>query len=81
MLDEILGEDKSKFSNAFFKKEDDALEYIELLRKKYKFDVLEVKPDDFDAFFWDISLFKLINIKPTKAIEKKKTLCLYLADI
>lgn len=81
MLDEILGEDKSKFSNAFFKKEDDALEYIELLRKKYKFDVLEVKPDDFDTFFWDISLFKLINIKPTKAIEKKKTLCLYLADI
>ena len=81
MLDEILGEDIGRFSNAFFKNEKDALEYIELLRKKYKIDVLELSSDDYEGFYWDVSFFKSINIKPTKAIEKKKSLCLYLADI
>ncbi len=61
------------------KSEKDALEYIELLKKKY--DIITMQPRAEYDFFRDVAFFKVINIKLTKAIEKNKTFHIYLKDL
>ena len=80
LLDEIFGKGQTKFSLANFKHESDANEYINLLKKKYNIVSLEQNLGDYE-FFWDLSFFKVININPSKAVEKKKSIYLYLTDI
>ncbi len=78
LFTEMLGDGKYKFSTSSFKNESEAWEYIDLLKMKYNITTEE--------FYWgerfngNPDWFKVINIIPTKVIEKRKTICLYLAD-
>ena len=54
--------------------QNDALEYIELLRKKYK---ILVKEKISESELINPMLFKIISINPVKAIEKKKDMYLF----
>lgn len=79
LFDEKFGDGKYKFSSTAFKKEADALEYIDLLKKKYNIAALEFKVNR-EEIYDSSSMFKIINIVPTRAVEKRKTICLYLLD-
>lgn len=76
LFDEVVGSGVYKASVAQMKHEKDALEYIEILREKYKFAVFDFSSDD--EFYLNSQLFKLIHIKPTSVVEKEKVLGLFL---
>lgn len=79
LFDEKFGDGKYKFSSTAFKKETDALEYIDLLKAKYNIAASELKINK-DEIYDKSSLFKIINVVPTRAVEKRKTICLYLLE-
>lgn len=68
----MIGENKYKFTYLDLKREEEAKEYIDILKKKYNILVMEY--DEEDNFYFDENLFKIISITPTKRIEKKKIL-------
>lgn len=70
LLDEMIGENKYKFTYLDLKREEEAKEYIDILKKKYNILVMEY--DEEDDFYFDENLFKIISITPTKRIENKK---------
>ena len=74
LFDEKFGDGKYKFSSTAFKKEADALEYIDLLKKKYNIAALEFEVNR-EEIYDKSSLFKIINVVPTRAVEKRKTIC------
>lgn len=73
-FDKIMGKDFLRTSYAEMKYEKDVLEYVELLREKYKIGVTE-KVDN--SCLLSPTLFKHIKINPVKAIEKEKDLYLF----
>ncbi|MEG0408546.1 MAG: recombinase family protein [Bacilli bacterium] len=78
MIDDILGNGVNKVSIAEMKHEKDALEYIELLRKQYKFAVFDFyKLEDYCL---NPFLFKIIKVNPKCVAEKKKVLGLFLLE-
>lgn len=79
IFDEKFGDGKHKFSSTSFKKEEDATEYIDLLKKKYNINAIE-SPQVPKEMYNSSALLKIINIVPTRAVEKRKMICLYLAD-
>ena len=78
MIDKIIGNGVYKASISTMKHEKDALEYIEILKKKHKLSVCALS-EDYD-YFLDEMLFKVIKVKPKSAIEKEKTIYLYLDE-
>ena len=80
MLDNVMIAGEKSFSISNFKKESDALEYIDLLRNKYDILVDEHDLNDYTGFYFEPSFFKQINIMPSKAIEKSKSFFLYLKE-
>lgn len=78
MIDKIIGNGVYKASISTMKHEKDALEYIETLKKKHKLSVYALS-EDYD-YFLDEMLFKVIKVKPKSAIEKEKTIYLYLDE-
>ncbi len=72
--DRIYGKGLNKFTGVEMKYQNDALEYIELLRKKYK---ILVKEKINEQELISPMLFKIISINPVKAIEKKKDMYLF----
>lgn len=78
IIDEYFGKGVYKITTSEMKNEKDALEYIEILKKKYNFSVIEWG-DDEDWFLID-NLFKIIKVKPTSLAKKKKTFGLYLEN-
>ena len=78
MIDKIIGNGVYKASISTMKHEKDALEYIETLKKKHKLSVYALS-EDYD-YFLDDMLFKVIKVKPKSAIEKEKTIYLYLDE-
>ena len=79
LFDEKFGDGKYKFSSTAFKKETDALEYIDLLKTRYNIAASECKINN-NEIYDSSSLFKIINVVPTRAVEKRKTICLYLIE-
>lgn len=73
-IDRIIGKEFSRTSFTEMKYEKDALEYIELLKRKFKIGVTE-KIDN--SCLLSPTLFKHIKINPVKAIEKEKDLYLF----
>ena len=80
MLDNVMIAGEKSFSISNFKKESDALEYIDLLKNKYDILVDEHDLNDYTGFYFEPSFFKQINIMPSKAIEKSKSFFLYLKE-
>lgn len=78
MIDKIIGTGVYKASISTMKHEKDALEYIELLKKKHKIMVYTLS-EDYD-YYLDVLLFKIIKVKPKSVIEKEKTIYLYLTE-
>ena len=78
MVDKIIGTGVYKASISTMKHEKDALEYIELLKKKHKIMVYTLS-EDYD-YYLDVLLFKIIKVKPKSVIEKGKTIYLYLTE-
>lgn len=78
MVDKIIGTGVYKASISTMKHEKDALEYIELLKKKHKIMVYTLS-EDYD-YYLDVLLFKIIKVKPKSVIEKEKTIYLYLTE-
>lgn len=78
MIDDVLGSGVNKLSIAEMKHEKDALEYIELLRKQYKFAVFDFyKLEDYCI---NPLLFKIIKVNPKCVAEKKKVFGLFLLE-
>lgn len=78
MVDKIIGTGVYKASISTMKHEKDALEYIELLKKKHKIMVYTLS-EDYD-YYLDVLLFKIIKVKQKSVIEKEKTIYLYLTE-
>lgn len=78
MVDKIIGTGVYKASISTMKHEKDALEYIELLKKKHKVMAYTLS-EDYD-YYLDVLLFKIIKVKPKSVIEKEKTIYLYLTE-
>lgn len=78
MVDKIIGTGVYKASISTMKHEKDALEYIELLKKKHKIMAYTLS-EDYD-YYLDVLLFKIIKVKPKSVIEKEKTIYLYLTE-
>lgn len=79
MTDVIVDYKGVKCSQADFKSEKEALKYIQILNQRYDFDIIDVTEEK-NYCFHDDRLFKIINIDPVKAIEKKRTLFLELNE-
>lgn len=58
--------------------EKDALEYIELLRKQYKFAVFDFY--NLEDYYSNPLLFKIIKVNPKCVAEKKKVFGLFLLE-
>ena len=76
LLDEIIDDKVCRASIAKFKKDTDALEYINILKKKYDFNIIEnivdredLKDDLLTLTPW---VFKIIQVRPSSVIEKNK---------
>lgn len=75
MLDEIVDYENYKFSISTFKNENEAYKYIDILKNKYNISVKEELLLENDYYYND-TLFKVINVLPSKAIEKPKSIFL-----
>lgn len=78
LFDEIIGSGVYKASVSEMKHEKDALEYIELLKEKYKFDIIDYL--DEEDYFVNPWLFKIIKVNPKSCIENSKVIGLWLLD-
>lgn len=79
MIDEIVSHGGFRVSKAEYKSTKEALKYIDILKKKYSFNVIDIAKNK-DYYVNDNLLFKVIGIKPTRKVEKQKTLLLELCD-
>lgn len=78
MIDKIIGSGVLKASITEVKHDKDALDYIELLRTKYKFAAYDFY--DIEDYYTDPLLFKIIKVNPKSCVEKKKVYGLVLLE-
>ena len=78
MIDKIVGSGVLKASITEMKHDKDALDYIELLRTKYKFAAFDLY--DMEDYYINPLLFKIIKVNPKSYVEKKKVYGLVLLD-
>lgn len=78
MIDKIIGSGVLKASIAEVKHDKDALDYIELLRTKYKFAAFDFY--DIEDYYTHPLLFKIIKVNPKSCVEKKKVYGLVLLE-
>ena len=78
MIDKIIGSGVLKASITEVKDDKDALDYIELLRTKYKFAAYDFY--DIEDYYTDPLLFKIIKVNPKSCVEKKKVYGLVLLE-
>lgn len=79
MIDEVVSHGALRVSKAEYKSTNEALKYIDILKKKYSFNVIDIAKNK-DYYVNDNLLFKVIGIEPTRKVEKQKTLFLELCD-
>ena len=79
MIDEIISHGAFRVSKAEYKSRKEADKYIDILKKRYDFNVIDVAKNK-DYYVNDILLFKVIGIEPTRKVEKATTLLLELGD-
>jgi transcription elongation factor Elf1 len=77
MLDDMYVGEHSNFTISEVRNEEQAYQYINLLKKKHNIEVLEyVKGQE---YYDDEKTFKVINIRARRAIEKNKSIFISLA--
>lgn len=77
MQDMIIAVNDSRYSKAEFKTELEAKRYIDILSRRYSIKTIDLSKDK-DYVVDNDLLFKIIDIKPTRKVEKEKTLYLIL---
>lgn len=78
MIDKIIGSGVLKASITEVKHDKEALDYIELLRTKYKFAAYDFY--DIEDYYTNPLLFKIIKVNPKSYVEKKKVYGLVLLE-
>lgn len=78
MIDKIIGSGVLKASITEVKHDKEALDYIELLRTKYKFAAYDFY--DIEDYYTNPLLFKIIKVNPKSCVEKKKVYGLVLLE-
>lgn len=78
MIDKIIGSGVLKASIIEVKHDKEALDYIELLRTKYKFAAYDFY--DIEDYYTNPLLFKIIKVNPKSCVEKKKVYGLVLLE-
>lgn len=78
MIDKIIGSGVLKASITEVKHDKEALDYIELLRTKYKFAAYDFY--DIEDYYTSPLLFKIIKVNPKSCVEKKKVYGLVLLE-
>lgn len=78
MIDKIIGSGVLKVSITEVKHDKEALDYIELLRTKYKFAAYDFY--DIEDYYTNPLLFKIIKVNPKSCVEKKKVYGLVLLE-
>lgn len=78
MIDKIIGSGVLKASITEVKHDKEALDYIELLRTKYKFAAYDFY--DIEDYYTNPLLFKIIKVNPKSFVEKKKVYGLVLLE-
>lgn len=78
MIDKIIGSGVLKASITEVKHDKEALDYIELLRIKYKFAAYDFY--DIEDYYTNPLLFKIIKVNPKSCVEKKKVYGLVLLE-
>lgn len=78
MIDKIIGSGVLKASITEVKHDKEALDYIELLRTKYKFAAYDFY--DIEDYYTNPLLFKIIKVNPKSCVEKKKIYGLVLLE-
>ena len=79
LIDEVINRGGFRISKAEYKKETEANKYINILKKKYNFNIIDASKNK-DYYINENLLFKIIDIEPTRKVEKPKTLFLELCD-
>lgn len=78
MIDKIIGSGVLKASITEVKHDKEALDYIELLRTKYKFAAYDFY--DIEDYYTNPLLFKIIKVNPKSCVEKKMVYGLVLLE-
>lgn len=78
MIDKIIGSGVLKASITEVKHDKEALDYIELLRTKYKFAAYDFY--DIEDYYTSPLLFKIIKVNPKSCVEKKMVYGLVLLE-
>lgn len=78
MIDKIIGSGVLKASITEVKHDKEALDYIELLRTKYKFAAYDFY--NIEDYYTNPLLFKIIKVNPKSCVEKKKVYGLVLLE-
>ena len=78
MIDKIIGSGVLKASITEVKHDKEAVDYIELLRTKYKFAAYDFY--DIEDYYTNPLLFKIIKVNPKSCVEKKKVYGLVLLE-
>lgn len=79
MIDEIISRGGFRVSKAIYKSRKEADKYIDILKKRYDFNVIDIAKNK-DYYVNDILLFKVIGIEPTRKVEKEEVLLLELGE-
>lgn len=78
-IDEITESNGVRRSKTIFNSESEANKYIDILSKRFHFKVYDITKDD-NYVVNEKLLFKVIDIEPTRAIDRPRTLYLELYD-
>ena len=79
MIDEIITQGSFRISKTEYKSLNEANKYINILKKKYSFNVIDMNLNK-DYYINDNLLFKIIGVEPTRKAIKPRTLLLELYD-
>lgn len=78
-IDEITESNGVRRSKTIFNSESEANKYIDILSKRFHFKVYDITKDD-NYVVNEKLLFKVIDIEPTRAVDRPRTLYLELYD-
>lgn len=78
-IDEVIVKDEKRVSKTIFKSESEANKYIDILSKRFHIKIFDITNNK-DYVVNNDLLFKVIDIEPTRAIERPRTIYLELYD-
>ena len=78
MIDSNINYGNFRYSLSEFNSEKEAIKYIEILKKKFDFNIIDLSVDN--QYYYSDNLFKIINVNPKRIIEKSKTFFLELRN-